>query len=96
MGPRGPRGGTWGGLGGPFGGCRGPWGTPGLALETHFGKQAALQNQWFYNVNGYIWPLGGFLGDLGWDKFLTKAGEGEGNGDRGAHDKPKAKQEGAG
>ena len=87
--PRGPLGDPWGALGGARG-------AQGGTLETKCCAKAALQNHWFYRMNGYIWALGGSLGDLGWGKFLTKAGEGEGNGDRGAHDKPKTKQEGAG
>ena len=90
-GPQGALGGTlgdpWGALGEPFGGCRGPWGTPGLALETHFGKQAALQNQWFYNMNGYISAVRGTLGASSSRRLSTKAGPRRPLGGKGA---PKA------
>jgi hypothetical protein len=86
-------GGPSGSLGRPLGGLlEGGW-TQGGTLETNYCGKAALQNHWFYRMNVYIWALGGSLGDLGWGKFLTQTGEGEGNGDRGAHDKPKTTQE---
>ena len=103
----GSSGARWGALGPPLGGPRGPlgdsWGafgvgrgTQGGTLETNYCGKAALQNHWFYPMNVYIWALGGSLGDLGWGRFLTQTGEGEGDGDRGAHDKARTKQEGAG
>jgi hypothetical protein len=80
-------------LGAALGGPRGGQGGHGGAFETNCCGKAAVQNHhFFYIVNAYIWALGGSLGDLGWDKFLTKTGEGEGNGDRGAQDKPVSKK----
>ena len=62
-------------------------------METNCCGRAALQNHWFYHMNGYIWALGGSLGNLGWGKFVTKTGEGEGNGDHGAHNEPDREEE---
>ena len=33
------------------------------------------------------------MGNLGWGKFVTKTGEGEGNGDHGAHNEPEREEE---
>ena len=45
----------------------------GGALEINCCEQAALQSQWFYNMNGYIWLLGRPLGDLGRGTLVTVA-----------------------
>ena len=91
-GPRWALGSPGGALGGPWGALGGPGGNLGDQLLRKSGLAKSLVSL----MNGYIWALGGSLGDLGWGKFFTKAGEGEGNGDRGTHDKRKTKQEGAG
>ena len=91
-----PLGLPWGALWGPwvfFGDAWGGMGGPGGSLETNCYRKAALQNQWFYRMNAYIWSLGASLGDIEWGKFLTKTGDGEGNADRGAHNKPNTKEE---
>ena len=77
-----------GGLGGHFGGPRGPF-------RAIFGEEAALQNHWFYCINGNIWALEGVSGDLAGAKVAVEAGIGEVNGDSAARDKPKRKRGGA-
>ena len=60
-----PLGDPWDPLGDPWGALRAPLGGqvgPGGILETKWCGEAALQKQWFYNMNGYIWALGGSLG----------------------------------
>ena len=55
-----------GGSGAPFGepwGALGrPWGDPGAPSEPILGKQASLQNHWFYFIKWYILPPRGGLG----------------------------------
>ena len=71
------------------------FGDRGGPLEATLGEQAALQNHWFYRINGNIWALEGVSGDLAGAKVAVKAGVGEVNGDSGAHNKPKRKRGGA-
>ena len=68
-------------------GCRGD------PSEATFGEQAALQNHWFYRINGNIWALEGVSGDLAGAKVAVKAGVDEVNGDSGARNKPKRNEE---
>ncbi len=80
-------------LGGAFAGlCQGPWeilgapwGRRGESLESTFGKQAALQNNFFYCINGYSVALRGGLGGPWVGEMKAKTGGEELIGDRGAH-----------
>jgi hypothetical protein len=47
-------------------------------------KQAALQNQWFYNMNGYISAVTGTLESLSARRSSTKAGSRRPLGGKGA------------
>ena len=64
--PRRLLGDPWGGSRAPFGGPWGasgrPWGDRGAPSEATFGKQAALQNHWFYCIKWYILALRGVAG----------------------------------
>ena len=94
--PRGSWGIPWG-LGGVLGRPLGSLGEAGGALGDHLlrtgdlAKSVALQNEIVH-----LGFRGGALGDLGGGgEFKAQTG-GEGvNGDRGAHNKPKTKREGA-
>ena len=97
MAPPGAPGGPPGGLGAVFGG---PWGTLGLGdrkapSESTFGKQAALQNHWFYCINWYILALERGLGGTRGGEVEATTGGQELSGDRGAHKKTKTKRAGA-
>ena len=82
--PQGLLGGSLGGsvaaLGVPWGGLGDTLGGRGDPSEATFGEQAALQNHWFYYINGYILAarggLGGPRGKQGDDEGGPKAGEG--------------------
>ena len=82
-------------MGAPLGPLGGPLGVDGGPLETTLGKQAALQNHWFYCINGYIWALERGLGGPWGGEVEAKTGGEELSGDRGAHNKPKTKRAGA-
>ena len=85
-------GGPWGILGVSFGAPGGPLGVDGGPLETTLGKQAALQNHWFYYINGYILALERGLGGTWGGEVEAKTGVEELRGDRGAHKKTKTKR----
>ena len=63
--------------------------------ESTFGKQAALQNHWFYCINGYILALERGLGRTWGGEVEAKTGVEELRGNRGAHKKTKTKRAGA-
>ena len=73
---------------GPLGG---PLGVDGGPLETTLGKQAALQNHWFYCINGYILAFERGLGGPWGGEVEAKTGGEELSGNRGAHQKNKNK-----
>ena len=59
------------------------------------GKQAALQNHWFYSIDGYIWALERGLGGPWGGEVEANTGGDELHGDRGAHKNIKTKRAGA-
>jgi hypothetical protein len=58
-------------------------------METIICKQAALRNQWFYSMNGYISAVRGTLGASSSRRLSTKAGPRRPLGGKGA---PKAER----
>jgi hypothetical protein len=88
-----------GGLGAVFGGSLGYLGAAlgdrKAISESTFGKQAALQNHWFYYINGYILGCERGLGGTRGGEVEAKTGGEELSGDRGAHKKTKTKRAGA-
>jgi hypothetical protein len=88
-----------GGLGAVFGGSLGYLGAAlgdrKAISESTFGKQAALQNHWFYCINWYILALERGLGGTRGGEVEAKTGGEELSGDRGAQKKTKTKRAGA-
>ena len=74
-----PLGVPWGGLGDTLGGRGDP-------SEATFGEQAALQNHWFYCINGYILAVRGCLGGLGGGKVPTRKGRRQEKGAQGTRE----------
>ena len=64
----------------------------GAPSESTFGKQAALQNHWFYCINGYILALERGLGGTWGGEVEAKTGVEELRGNRGAHKKTETKR----
>ena len=93
--PGGPLGGLGAVLGGPLGDLGAALGGRGAPSKSTFGKQAALQNHWFYCINGYILALERGLGGTWGGEVEAKTGVEELRGNRGAHKKTKTKRAGA-
>ena len=71
-------------------------------MGSTLGKQAALRNHLFYQMNGTVWLSEGALGDLGGGKFTAMRGRShetgpEGHGEEGLDDQsgPKGRPKGA-